>query len=122
MVSEALGRAASLLGRIGCACAVAAVLAVPGQAADGARFVYLHAVAPAIVQDMRYAGAHNFIGHPIDGYGAAECILTLKAARALAHVEALLLPRGFGLIMWDCYRPARAVREFVRWTMDSDTR
>ena len=34
----------------------------------------------AIVQDIRYAGSHNFVGRPIKGYLAAECILSAPAA------------------------------------------
>ncbi|HTA39533.1 MAG TPA: hypothetical protein VK760_10665, partial [Candidatus Acidoferrales bacterium] len=37
-------------------------------------FVYLRDVAPSIVQDIRYAGYHNFLGRPVAGYDAAECI------------------------------------------------
>ncbi len=104
-------------GVIGCT-----VLAAHAAAASAPQFVYLRDAAPAIVQDMRYASAHNFIGKPIAGYGAAECMLTREAAGALARVEAALEAQGYGLIVWDCYRPARAVREFVRWTGNSDTR
>jgi D-alanyl-D-alanine dipeptidase len=103
--------------------AAAAVVSPAWAAApEAGRFVRLRDLAPTIVQDMRYAGPHNFVGHPIDGYGAPECILTRAAASALARVQATLRPHGYGLIVWDCYRPVRAVRQFVRWTMDPDTR
>ena len=46
-------------------------------------FVYLKDVDPSIQQDIRYATAHNFIGHPIAGYPAGECILTKPAAQHL---------------------------------------
>ena len=39
-------------------------------------FVYLREVDPTIVQDIRYAGSHNFVGRPVKGYLAAECILS----------------------------------------------
>ena len=39
-------------------------------------FVFLRDIDPTIVQDIRYAGSHNFIGRPIRGYLAAECILS----------------------------------------------
>ena len=81
-------------------------------------FVYLEDIDSTIVQDMRYAGAHNFVGRPIAGYEAAECVLTEKAARALAKVQAQLAPKKLSLIVWDCYRPTRATAEFVRWTKD----
>jgi D-alanyl-D-alanine dipeptidase len=95
----------------------AAMAATPASAAsDAAGFAYLRDIAPTIMQDIRYAGAHNFVGRQIDGYGAAECLLVRAAALALARVAASLRGRGYGLIVWDCYRPARAVEQFVRWT------
>lgn len=99
---------------------LAAAAAADGGLPDG--FVYLRDVDPTIRQDMRYAGAHNFIGRPIAGYAAPECVLTAKAAQALSQVQAALAPRGDALIVWDCYRPARAVDAFVRWTQDPDAR
>jgi len=78
-------------------------------------FVYLSDIDAAIVQDMRYAGPDNFTRVPVAGYRAAECILTAKAAKALAQVQQDLLPRKLGLKVWDCYRPAKAVDAFVAW-------
>jgi len=82
-------------------------------------FVYLRDVAPSIVQDMRYAGYHNFVGRPIAGYDAAECILTREAATALAKVEAELEPLDLTLRVYDCYRPQRAVNDFIAWSNDA---
>jgi len=97
--------------------------ATPAPAELPAGFVYLGDVDASIVQDIRYAGSHNFIGRPIAGYEAAECVLTEKAARALAKVQAQLAPKKLSLIVWDCYRPTRATDEFVRWTKDpNDTK
>lgn len=82
-------------------------------------FAYLRDIDPSIAQDIRYASAHNFIGRPIAGYEAAECVLTEKAARALKSVQAALAARQLSLIVWDCYRPARAVADFWRWSQDA---
>jgi D-alanyl-D-alanine dipeptidase len=82
-------------------------------------FVYLHDVEPSIVQDIRYAGSHNFVGRPIKGYLAAECILSAPAAQALKAVQARLAAKNLSLIVWDCYRPKRAVDDFLRWSRDS---
>jgi zinc D-Ala-D-Ala dipeptidase len=107
--------------------AAAFALALAGadvaQASDLPKgFVYLRDVDASIRQDMRYAGSHNFIGRPIAGYAAPECVLTEQAAHALMRVQAALAPLGRALIVWDCYRPARAVREFVRWIGEPDAR
>jgi D-alanyl-D-alanine dipeptidase len=79
-------------------------------------FVYLADVDPGIRQDIRYAGSHNFTGRPVEGYLANECVLTERAARALSQVQAELAARKLSLIVWDCYRPARAVRDFLAWS------
>ena len=51
------------------------------------------------------------------------CLLTKSAAEALALVQGDLATRGFGLKVYDCYRPVRAVRHFMRWARDArDTR
>ena len=81
-------------------------------------FVYLRETDPTIVQDIRYAGSHNFVGRPIQGYLAAECILSGRAATALKTVQAMLAEKKLSLIVWDCYRPRRAVDDFLRWSRD----
>jgi zinc D-Ala-D-Ala dipeptidase len=84
--------------------------AAAGESALPPGFVYLHDVAPEIIQEMKYAGPDNFTGRPLPGYGAAECILREPVAKALARVQAELKPKGFSLKVYDCYRPARAVQ------------
>ncbi len=81
-------------------------------------FVYLRDIDPTIVQDIRYAGSHNFVGRPIKGYLAAECILSASAANALATVQRKLAEKKLSLIVWDCYRPTRAVADFLQWSRD----
>ncbi|MEV6581873.1 M15 family metallopeptidase [Streptomyces sp. NPDC051582] len=85
-----------------------------------ADFVALSSVDPSILQDMRYATKVNFIGRRIDGYREPLCILTEPAAEALHRAQAELLPRGYSLKVYDCYRPQRAVDHFVRWANDLD--
>jgi zinc D-Ala-D-Ala dipeptidase len=105
-----------------CAFAVALMtLLLPVAAGAGALpkgFVYLRAVDPTIVQDIRYAGSHNFVGRPIKGYLAAECILSEPAATALKSVQNKLAAKDLSLIVWDCYRPKRAVDDFLQWSRD----
>jgi D-alanyl-D-alanine dipeptidase len=78
-------------------------------------FVSLAAIDPSIQVEMRYAGADNFVGAPVDGYERAVCLLTERAARALAAVQADLRAESLGLRVYDCYRPQRAVDHFARW-------
>jgi len=90
------------------------------QSARPAAFVDAATVVPGLVVDMRYFGTQNFVGAHVDGYEAPVCVLTHQAATALAAVQRDLKPRGLGLKVFDCYRPARAVRHFVRWARGSD--
>ncbi len=83
-------------------------------------FVYLSDIDPSILQDMRYASMHNFVGKPIQGYKKPVCILTLPAAEALAKVQRELLKQNLSLKVYDCYRPKMAVDEFINWSEDSN--
>jgi len=98
------------------------IMLLPGSALAGSAlprgFVYLRDVDPTIVQDIRYAGSHNFVGRPVKGYLAAECILSVSAANALKEVQRILAGRKLSLIVWDCYRPKRAVDDFLQWSRD----
>lgn len=90
----------------------------PAAAARPADFVDAARVVPGLVVEMRYAGSHNFVGRPINGYQAPVCWLTRPAADALAGVQADLARFGLGLKVYDCYRPARAVADFEAWARD----
>ena len=98
------------------------IMTLPAPALAGSAlpkgFVYLRDIDPTIVQDIRYAGSHNFVGRPIRGYLAAECILSASAANALETVQRRLAEKKLSLIVWDCYRPKRAVEDFLRWSKD----
>ena len=96
-----------------------ATVAVPA-AAGAADFVALREVAPEIVQAMHYASASNFTGAVVPGYEGGECLLTRTTAKALAQVQARLAPQGYTLVMFDCYRPTRAVAAFAAWAGRSD--
>lgn len=74
-----------------------------------------HTLVPDLDVDMRYAGADNFTGAPVDGYSAPRCYLLRPAAEALARAEREARAQGYRLRIYDCYRPARAVRAFMAW-------
>jgi D-alanyl-D-alanine dipeptidase len=83
-----------------------------------AAFVDAATLVPGLVVEMRYAGSHNFVGAPVDGYEKPVCLLTRPAAEALAQVQRDLSAQKLGLKVFDCYRPARAVAHFIRWARD----
>jgi zinc D-Ala-D-Ala dipeptidase len=98
--------------------ALAALVGPAGGASRAAVLIDAATVVPGLVADIRYAGSHNFVGRPIDGYRAPRCLLTVPAANALTEVARDLAPRGLIVKVFDCYRPARAVADFVRWARD----
>jgi zinc D-Ala-D-Ala dipeptidase len=85
-----------------------------------ASFVDTAAVVPGLIVEARYAGAHNFVGRPIDGYEAPRCLLTRPAANALAQVAGDLAAHDLKIKVFDCYRPTRAVSDFAHWARDLD--
>jgi len=98
---------------------IGALLTAPGGGKMPEGFVDIADVAPDIVVDARYAGSNNFLGRPARGYGAARCLLTKPAASALAEVQRDLAAFGLGLLVYDCYRPQRAVDDFAAWSRDT---
>jgi D-alanyl-D-alanine dipeptidase len=77
-------------------------------------------VAPGLRAHLRYAGRENFLGRPVTGYEAPRCLLTVQAAEALGKAQALAEGEGLGLLVYDCYRPQRAVDDFVAWVGSSE--
>ena len=107
----------------GCAGRMATPLMSPTTTAAEARLVDISTLVPDMVLEIRYAGSDNFVGAPVEGYLAPKCLLLQPVAQALQRVEASLRARHQRLKLFDCYRPARAVRHFVRWAGDlSDQR
>jgi zinc D-Ala-D-Ala dipeptidase len=96
-----------------------ASLSVNAAAQDRpAAFVDAATVVPGLIVEARYAGSHNFVGRPIDGYEAPRCLLTRRAAEALAGVAKDVAHYGLVIKAFDCYRPVRAVANFIRWARD----
>jgi D-alanyl-D-alanine dipeptidase len=83
-----------------------------------AGFVYLRDIDPTIIQDMRYAGANNFVGRPLRGYQAAECVVKREVGTLLKSIQEELALQNLSLKMFDCYRPTRAVADMVAWSRD----
>ncbi len=90
---------------------------------DPSGFVLLADYVPHIVQEIRYCSTYNFIGERIDGYEEPCALLTIEAARALKSVSSEVFVQGYRLKVFDAYRPARAVKQFVLWGIeDQDIR
>ncbi|GAB3393603.1 D-Ala-D-Ala dipeptidase VanX [Humibacter soli] len=79
-------------------------------------FVYVDDLVPGIRWDAKYATWDNFVGKPVDGYRANRVVGTTALCSALSRAAEEAEARGFGLLLWDGYRPQRAVDDFVRWS------
>jgi D-alanyl-D-alanine dipeptidase len=81
-------------------------------------FVYLRDVDPTIIQDIRYATSNNFVGHPLAGYQAGECVVKREVALRLKKIQEELATQKVSLKMFDCYRPQRATMDMYRWSQN----
>lgn len=79
-------------------------------------FVDVHKAVPSILIDARYYTKHDFEGRRITGYQAPKCLLSGPAAKALGHAQAAFRKQGYTIKVYDCYRPQRAVNDFVSWS------
>ena len=78
-------------------------------------FVFLDTILEYAQYEVRYAGTNNFVGDTIIGYDCDRLVLTRVAAYALLKAERSLFKKGYGLKIFDTYRPQRAVDHFKRW-------
>ena len=86
-------------------------------------FVLVGEAIPDALLDIRYYTTYNFVGARIDGYEAPVAVLTREAADALKLVSDDMKAQGLRLVIYDAYRPQRAVDHFARWAEDiTDTR
>ncbi len=81
-------------------------------------FVHIDEVIPGLQVNLRYRASDNFMGCPVDGYEGKRLILTRPAAEHLAQVQEELVAFGLSLLVYDGYRPQRAVDHFIRWAQD----
>lgn len=66
--------------------------------------------------DIRYATANNLAGRPV--YRQARAFLQREAAMAVAQVNQELKPLGYGLLIFDGYRPWSVTKLF--WDVTSN--
>ena len=82
------------------------------------KFVYLDEVDSSITQDLRYTYEENFLGFQVIGYKTNRAILTKEAAKALSAAQKDFLKDGYSIVVYDAYRPQKAVDSFVMWSRD----
>jgi D-alanyl-D-alanine dipeptidase len=79
-------------------------------------FAFVDEAVPGIRWDAKYATWDNFTGSPVDGYLANRIVGTMALCAALQAAQEVAASLGFGLLLWDGYRPQRAVDRFLRWS------
>lgn len=78
---------------------------------DAADFVPAAELVPGLVEDLRYAEKENFMGQAV--YGFRRAWLRRGTAEKLAKAQEMLRPLGFGLKLWDAFRPLEA--QYKMW-------
>jgi D-alanyl-D-alanine dipeptidase len=73
---------------------------------------------PAIVLDIRYATANNFMHRRM--YQQPKAYARLPVVKALQQVEADLKTRGLGLKIYDAYRPYSVTVKFYETASDTN--
>lgn len=79
-------------------------------------FVFVDELVSGIRWDAKYATWDNFTGKPVDGYTANRIVGTRALCAALEKARENAASLGFGLLLWDGYRPQCAVDCFLRWS------
>lgn len=81
----------------------AAVMPANLGAGQQAQLVNLAQAVPGIKLDLRYAGTDNCFGNVLND--DARAFLDVEAAAALNTVQLNLAEYGYGLLVWEAYRP-----------------
>ncbi|MCI0513655.1 D-alanyl-D-alanine dipeptidase [candidate division KSB1 bacterium] len=66
-----------------------------------------------LVIDLRYATTRNFLG--VQLYAVNRCLLRQSVAERLVRVQQYLRRQGFGLKIWDAYRPLAVQKLFWQY-------
>ncbi len=81
-----------------------AVLSIPEPRSD--ELVRVRDYAPSIFVDLRYAGDDNFTGYAI--YAFRDAWLRYGTLQKLCTAQESLNAQGYGLLIWDAFRPQEA--------------
>lgn len=91
----------------------------PAEEGDfrASELVELVELDPTIRLDVRYAGTDNFMGARF--YSTPRAFLQRPAAEALVRAHRWLRTQGYGVVVYDAYRPWHVTRMFWDATPDS---
>lgn len=82
---------------------------------DNGDFVYLDQALPGVYWDAKYFSRDNFTGRQVDGYEVNRVVGSRALSRALQRAQERARQSNLELLLWDAYRPERAVRFFLNW-------
>ena len=82
------------------------------------RLIDIRSIAPDILLDMRYATTNNFLKQAV--YSKARCLLRTPVARSIQQAQDALKTQGYGLKLYDCYRPLSVQK--AMWKIFPDSR
>lgn len=82
---------------------------------DKSDFAPVYTVIDDAAYDIRYYSSNNFTGNRINGYNAPVAYMTKESLKALSIAAEDLRKQGYRLLIWDTYRPQKAVDNFVEW-------
>ena len=85
---------------------------------DKSDFAPVWTIIDDAAYDIRYFSSNNFTGKKINGYQAPVAYMTKEALKALSIAADDLRKQGYRLLIWDTYRPQKAVDNFVKWIND----
>lgn len=80
-------------------------------------------VSVPILVTLRYGTNDNFVGAVVRGYENTPprgAVVTVEAGEALARAQTEFLKDGFGIVIYDSYRPSKAVDHFMEWAESDD--
>src|SRR5215471_21566511 len=92
---------------------------IPINANAEGPLVDIQSVDPTIVVELRYAGNNNFLRHPLYPQGMRARVRP-EVAAALSNAQTLLRDYGYGLKIWDAYRPVNVQTKLWQASHNSD--
>ncbi len=90
-------------------------LPIASDTAADSLLVDVQRVDSSVAVELRYATSNNFTGAPLPGYEGNHAYLRDEVAVALALANADLHREGYGIKIFDAYRPVRASEAMVAW-------
>lgn len=78
-------------------------------------FSYIQEICPKIRLEASYATSNNFVGDVVDGYHSKNLVILSEVMCSLEKAQKRFLNEGLSIVVYDSYRPEKAVAHFQRW-------